>query len=159
MSDSWQQGVGELLQKSRISFLATEGRGGPETSMAPYALHRGLILLHLSGLARHTANIEQHPQIGLMICTAESESHSPLALARLSLQGDVRRVPDEQLATARSAYLKHIPEAEQLFSFADFHLFEFTPAVINWVGGFGKARKISQQQWQQLSDGVTLPDV
>ncbi|PJA33712.1 MAG: hypothetical protein CO187_00910 [Zetaproteobacteria bacterium CG_4_9_14_3_um_filter_53_7] len=147
MSNDWQQGIEQLLSQSRVSFLATMGKHGPETSMAPFAIHNGNILLHLSKLAKHAANIENNPNIGLMICTPEAQASSPLALPRLSVQGEARLVPDERLASARAVYLKNIPDAEQLFSFGDFRLFQLAPAQIHWVGGFGKARKISLDQW------------
>jgi len=89
-----------------------------------------------------------------MICTPETESSSPLALPRLSLQGEAAPVSIDQLAAAKVAYLKNIPEAEPLFSFGDFRLFLFTPAFIHWVGGFGKARKISPQQWHKLTHEI-----
>jgi len=149
--ESWQEGVQTLLSQSRVCFLATQGKSGPETSMAPYAVHQGNILLHLSQLARHTVNIETSSAIGLMICTSETTSVSPLALPRLSLQGEAVPVFIDQLAAAKAAYLQNIPDAEPLFSFGDFRLFQFTPAFIYWVGGFGKARKISPQQWHKLT--------
>jgi len=150
MSENWQQGMQSLLSISSVSFLATQGSDGPETSMAPYAVFNGLILLHLSKLAKHRDNIEQHSRIGLMICTPESESGSPLSLPRLSMQGDIAAVSDEQLEAAKEAYLKKIPDAEPLFGFADFRLFQFMPRQINWVGGFGKARKVSLEQWRAI---------
>jgi len=152
--ESWQEGVQTLLSQSRVCFLSTQGNHGPETSMAPYAIHQGNILLHLSQLARHTANIESSPAIGLMICTPKTDSSSPLALPRLSLQGEAAPVSIDQLAAAKAVYLKNIPEAEPLFSFGDFRLFQFTPALIHWVGGFGKARKISPQQWHKLTHEI-----
>ncbi len=149
--DSWMQGVQQLLIESRISFLASMGEHGPETSMAPFAIHEGKILLHLSSLAKHTRNIERKANIGMMICTPERLDDSPLALPRLSLQGKATHVDDEDMADEKLAYLKRIPDAEQLFSFADFCLFQLTPSHIYWVGGFGKARKVSLQQWQALT--------
>ena len=151
MSENWQQGIHTLLRKSSVSFLATQGSDGPETSMAPYAVFNGLILLHLSSLAKHRHNIEQNSHIGLMICSPESELVSPLSLPRLSMQGDITDVCEERFVVAKEAYLKKIPDAEPLFGFADFRLFEFTPKQINWVGGFGKARMVSSMQWQELS--------
>ena len=139
-----------MLVQSRVCFLATQGEQGPETSMAPYAVQRGNILLHLSGLARHTANIKTSPGIGLMICTPETVDESSLALPRLSLQGVVAPVSDALLERAKAAYLERIPDAEPLFSFADFRLFQLEPAHIHWVGGFGKARTVSVAQWQKF---------
>ena len=151
MSDSWQVEIQALLSQSRVSFLATQGIDGPETSMAPFAMHEGSILLHLSRLAAHTTNIEKSNEIGLMICTPERFGASPLALPRLSLRGQITPVSEEQFEAAKAAYLNCIPDAEQLFTFSDFRLFQLKPTSINWVGGFGKARKISLQQWCRIS--------
>jgi len=140
-----------LLQQRKICFLATQGKYGSEASMAPFAIFQGVILLHLSSLAKHSGNIALNPNIGLMICTPETENASVLALPRLSLQGDVSTVDEEQLQAARAAYIQQIPDAEMLFSFADFKLFQFSPDRIHWVGGFGKARKVPLEQWQILA--------
>ncbi len=149
--NNWAAEIQTLLGQSKVCFLATQGQNGPETSMAPYAIHNATILLHLSKLARHTANIDKSSSIGLMICTPETAADSPLALPRLSLQGEVMLIGDLQLEAAKTAYLNAIPDAESLFSFADFRLFQFTPSRIHWVGGFGKARNISLEKWQVIS--------
>ena len=151
MSDRWQEGIKALLSHSKISFLATQGKHGPETSMVPFAICEGYVLLHLSKLAAHTTNIENSASIGLMICTPEARGNSPLALPRLSLQGEVRLVTDEEFETAKLTYLKALPDAEQLFAFTDFSLFQFKPESIHWVGGFGKARKVTLGQWHSIT--------
>jgi len=140
-----------LLKQTRIAFLATQGAHGSESSMTPFALHQGNMLLHISSLAKHTANIQNNPNIGLMICTPDDVQASPLALPRLSLQGEAYPVPDERYDEAKQAYVKAVPEAEILFSFADFQLFECVPNHIHWVGGFGKAGTLSKQQWQEMT--------
>ena len=73
-----------------------------------------------------------------------------LALPRLSLQGHVAVVVGEGLAQAREAYLQRIPEAEQLFAFADFRLFCLQVERIYWIAGFGSAREIPLLSWQQM---------
>ncbi len=152
MADEWQAGIQSLLNQSRVCFLATQGEHGPEASMAPFAIHQGNVLLHLSKLAKHTANIGTNPTIGLMICTPETTADSPLALPRLSLQGEVMPVLNEKLNAAKQTYLKNIPDAEPLFSFADFQLFEMAASNIRWVGGFGKARSITTETWYKLME-------
>ena len=142
-----QKEIRTLLRSCRIGFIATQGKAGPESSMAPYALHGESVLLHLSRLARHTANISEHPSAGFMICTPEKAAASPLALPRLSLQGSVVPVPVDELASAKQTYLHNIPDAEPLFGFADFCLYRLAPEYIHWVGGFGSARSISPATW------------
>jgi hypothetical protein len=149
--NNWAADIQTLLGQSKVCFLATQGKHGPETSMAPFTIYHGTALLHLSKLARHTSNIEKCSSIGLMICTPEDAADSPLALPRLSLQGKATPVGKKEFESAKSAYLKVIPDAEPLFSFTDFRLFQFTPSSIHWVGGFGKARNISLEKWQNIS--------
>jgi len=150
MGNHWQEEVLQLLQQCRIGFLATQGEHSPETSMAPFAVYQGSIILHLSTLARHTKNIANDHHVGFMICTSETEGRSPLALPRLSIQGKIEPVSDELLKASKAAYIERIPDAEQLFSFADFTLFHITPSHIQWVGGFGSARKIDVESWSAL---------
>jgi len=155
MSSAYKSEIISLLNQSRVGFLATTGKDGPESSMAPYAVYHGDILLHLSGLARHTENINSHPKVGFMICTPETMADSSLALPRLSLQGDVTPVSAEQLQKARQAYLNAIPDAELLFKFPDFRLFKLSVSNIHWVGGFGSARKIAVNDWHSLLNSET----
>ncbi len=134
----------------RVSYLATQGEQGPEASMAPFALYRGDVLIHLSQLARHTLNIERHPRVGIMICTPETSTESPLALPRVSLTGEVASVAQQELSAARTDYLKRIPEAGPLFDFPDFRLFRVRVDEARWVGGFGKAHTLSAHGWYGL---------
>jgi len=148
--DDWQSGIRDLISRSRICFLATSGENGPESSMAPYALHNGHLLLHLSSLAAHSSNITKNQTIGLMICAPEVAGESPLALPRLSLQGEATAVSEADYEVAKQGYIEAIPDAEPLFSFGDFRLFKFTPSHIRWVGGFGKARDIPLAKWLEV---------
>jgi len=150
MSGAYKSEIISLLNQSRVGFLATTGKDGPESSLASYAIHHGNILLHLSSLARHTGNITSHPKVGFMICTPETMAESPLALPRLSLQGDISTMTGETLESAIEAYLKAIPEARPLFGFPDFTLFKLSVSDIHWVGGFGSARKIAVNGWYTL---------
>jgi len=150
MSDAYQSDITALLRQCNIGFLATIGKSGPETSMTPYAIHQGNILLHLSKLALHSTNIANHPKAGFMICTPETESNLPLALARLALQGEITSVSESGLVSAKASYLRSIPDAEPLFEFPDFNLFKLTVSDIHWVGGFGSARKLSLNEWSAL---------
>jgi hypothetical protein len=76
---------------------------------------------------------------------------SALALPRVSLQGSVVPVPAEKFAAARQAYLHSIPDAEPLFTFADFRLYHLDVTHIHWVGGFGSARSISPALWHEIT--------
>lgn len=151
MAEDWKVGVQRLLEKSAVGFLATQGETSPETSMTPFAMDQGDILMHLSTLARHTKNIQRQTEVGFMVCTPESEADSPLALPRISFQGSVSLVPKTELEAAKAVYLSRIPDAEPLFEFSDFALFRLSVTDVFWVGGFGSARKIGLKTWKNNS--------
>jgi len=150
MDNSWQQDIQTLLTHTNIAFLSSIGEQSPETSMCPYALHQGYVILHLSGLARHSKNIQCNQSVGLMICTPETNNTSPLSLARLSLTGMIEVVPEPEKEVYQQTYLANIPDAQPLFSFPDFTLYRIKVASVFWVGGFGKARKIPLETWKSL---------
>jgi len=151
MAENWKVSVRRLLEKSAVGFLATQGEFSPETSMTPFAMDRGDVLLHLSNLARHTKNVQRQAQVGFMVCTPESEADSPLALPRISFQGCVALVPEAEQEAAKAIYLARIPEAGPLFEFNDFSLFQLCVTKVFWVGGFGSARKIGLKTWRKHS--------
>ena len=150
--DDWQEAITLLLSQTSIAFLSTQGVKSPETSMAPYVIFQGDILLHVSALARHTQNIQTQSEVGLMICTPEQQATSILSLPRISLLGIAGKVPEQDMTEAKNTYLNHIPDAEPLFSFPDFDLNKVSVHDVFWVGGFGAARKISQATWQQITE-------
>lgn len=154
MSETWQQDIQQLLKQTSVAYLATQGELSPECSMAPYCLVEGDFVFHLSALARHSKNIQSNPQIGIMICTPESSESSPLALPRLSLQGTISQVQNSEADTIKQAYLAAIPDAAMLFSLPDFTLYSFKAEQLFWVGGFGSARKVSTQTWQNITEAL-----
>ncbi|MDQ6968239.1 MAG: pyridoxamine 5'-phosphate oxidase family protein [Mariprofundaceae bacterium] len=151
MTDDWQKGVPLLLHQCHSGFLASMGEHGPEVSMAPFVVYQGNIVLHLSTLARHTKNITGNSAVGFMVCTPENLDSSPLSLPRLSIQGNIIAISDTESEIVKQAYLKHSPDAEQLFSFDDFRIFCIVPSHVQWIGGFGAARKITVSSWNNIS--------
>jgi len=154
MSEAWTQDIQLLLSQTKVAFLSTQGALGPESSMAPFAIFEGKVLLHLSQLARHSKNIQQTPNIGLMICTPETKESSPLALPRISFTGVIEKVSPTDLVKAKSCYLDAIPDAAPLFDFTDFTLYQLCINEVFWVGGFGSARKIPLETWLELSEPI-----
>jgi len=150
MNNDWKADIQILLNNTRTAFLSTQGDKSPETSMCPYAVFQGDIVLHLSALAKHSKNLINSNQVGLMVCTPESPGNSPLALPRLSFTGQIQTVPEAEQVDYQKAYLQNIPDAEPLFSFPDFTLYRFKVGAVFWVGGFGKARQIPLETWKTL---------
>ncbi len=150
MDHDWQIDIQTLLANTHIAFLSTVGEHTPETSMCPYAVLNGDIVLHLSGLAKHSKNIQGNQNVGLMICAPETADSSPLALARIGFTGKIEPVPQAEQTMYQQVYVQHIPDAKLLFSFSDFTLYRIQVDTVHWVGGFGKARKVPVEAWKSL---------
>ena len=136
-----------------VAALATLHRGEPATSMVPYALmpDSGDILLHISRLATHTQDLENDPRASLLVIAPPTAADTPLALPRVSLQGEARRCPidDPDHETARAAYLGRLPDAEPLFDFADFSLWRLRPRFLRLVAGFGRAHTVQAEDYRR----------
>lgn len=137
----------ELVLQHRWAALATlDKEGQPDGSMVAYVFNDDMseVYLHLSELAAHTRNLQQHPQASLIISECDNGESDPQQLSRAIVTGKVSRMEPTENAydTARRLYLSRLPDAEPLFSFGDFRLYCFRPGKIRFVGGFAQAYTI-----------------
>ena len=135
-----------LLLEQPVAALATLHKGEPAVSMVPFAWWplRNSVLIHVSELATHTQDMQRHAQVSLLVTATLNEADTPLALPRASIVGHAQALtPDDaHHAVAREVYLAKLPDAEPLFEFGDFSLFEIVPAHLRWVAGFGRAMAV-----------------
>jgi len=153
MDDTTAQGLRALLQDATVAALATLHRGEPAVSMVPYALlPDGRWVIHVSRLATHTQDMQAHAGVGLLVTAAPASAPTPLALPRVSVQGQARICPPEDAAypAARAAYLARLPDAQELFGFSDFALFLIEPIFLRYVAGFGRAHTVTAAQYAAL---------
>jgi len=136
-----------LLQAKRVAALGTLNEdGSPLVSMVPFALRTGEpgFVIHVSGLAAHTANLRQRPTVSVLVMQAEIEGQPVHALPRASFAGQAAAlVPDGAAGqAARAAYLARFPEAEPMTALADFQFFAITISAARQIAGFGAARSL-----------------
>jgi putative heme iron utilization protein len=142
-----------VLQRQPVAALATLHGGVPAASMVPYALMPdGRLVIHVSHLATHTADMQTAPQVALLVTAPEDTSPSPLALPRISVQGLAHRCDDAHADhdLARRLYQARFPDSEPMFGFGDFSLFLIEPTQVRFVAGFGKAHALTGAAWQAL---------
>ena len=155
--------LAHLLAERRTGALATLAEdGSPFVSLVPFALEpeRGWLVLHVSALAEHAANLAARPGVSLLIAQGEVADAPVHALARVSLQG--RALALEPGSTdwgdCRAAYLERFPEAEPMTHFADFRFVAIEPVAARQVAGFGAARTLDAQELRlALSAARSLP--
>jgi hypothetical protein len=128
-----------LAYLGRTGSLATLSRrhpGHPFASVMPYALDAaGSPLFLISSMAMHTQNLEADPRASLLI-TQPGWTGDPLAAARLTLMGTVRRLGRDDVDAARAAYLARHERARYWVDFEDFALWRLDVDDLYYVGGF-----------------------
>lgn len=152
MKPEQAQALRDLLHRQDVAALGTLHRGEPFVSMVPFALlPDGRAVIHVSRLATHTRDMEEHAGVSLLVMDAPKDAASALARARVSLQGEALRcaAEDAAYAEAKQRYLARFPESEELFGFGDFSLFVITPRAVRFVGGFAQAWSITAQAYAE----------
>ncbi len=149
MSDDAERTAERVLTSQTIASLGTLHAGEPAVSMVPFAAAGGALVIHVSRLASHTADMLAHPRVAVMIVEANAEDVMPQARARVSISGDAERMADgspEQEA-ARAAYLARFPDAAPIFELGDFSLVAIRPRSVRVIGGFGRAATLSPERF------------
>jgi heme iron utilization protein len=140
-----------LLQSQRVASLGTIGQDGAAlVSMVPYAVEPqlGWFVIHVSGLAGHTRNLETRPRVSLMVMRSEIAGEPVHDLPRVTFDGTAS-IPERDSApwqACRAAYLARFPEAEPMTQLGDFRFVAIEMARARQVAGFGAARTIGVQE-------------
>jgi putative heme iron utilization protein len=132
-----------LLETQEVAALGTLHDGEPFVSMVPFALlprGRGFVM-HVSHLASHTRDMLASPNVSLLVVAQPSPEVPAQALARVTVQGEARSLPqdDPDYADAKRVYLERFPQSAQMFTFSDFSLFVVAPRTVRFIGGFAQA--------------------
>jgi putative heme iron utilization protein len=154
MNASQQEALRQLLERQEVAALGTLHNGEPFVSMVPYALlpQVGALVIHVSRLATHTRDMENHPGVSVLVMDERSPEVAPQALPRLTLQGEARPCAPEDPAytAAREAYLSRFPNSQEMFGFADFSLFVIAPRSVRYVGGFAQAWSLTAPDYARI---------
>jgi heme iron utilization protein len=149
-----------LLQEQRVAALGTLCEdGAPLVSMVPFAIEpdQACLVIHVSGLATHTRNLQSSPAVSLLVMRAEAEGEPVHALPRVTLEGRAEvLVPASPAREAcRAAYLARFPEAEPMTQLGNFMFMAIHVSAARQVAGFGSARSLDAQQLAQVLAGAS----
>jgi heme iron utilization protein len=143
-----------LLASQRVAALGTLGADGlPFVSMVPFAVDpaQACVVIHVSGLAPHTRNLQTTPQVSVLVMQAEAAGEPVHALPRVTLDGAATVLQPETPAwrSAREAYLARFPEAEPMTQLGDFRFVAIAVGGARQVAGFGAARSLDAEAIDQ----------
>ncbi len=124
------------MHSGRIGSLSTLSRkqpGFPFGSLMPYGLDdEGRPIFLISTMAMHTQNLQADPRASLFV-TEPDTSGDPLGSSRVTLIGNVTRVPETELAAARTLYLAGYPESKYRVDFEDFSFYRMDVLDVYYV--------------------------
>ena len=148
-----------LLQTQRVAALGTLCEdGAPLVSMVPFAIEPGsaCLVIHVSGLAAHTRNLQASPAVSLLILRAEVQGEPVHALPRVTLQGRAAVLSRDSTAwhACRAAYLARFAEAEPMTQLGDFMFVALHVSAARQVAGFGAARSLDPNELAQVLRGA-----
>ena len=141
-----------LMHSGRIGSLSTLSRkqpGFPFGSLMPYALDgQGRPIFLISTMAMHTQNLQADPRASLFV-TEPDASGDPLGASRVTLIGSVIRIPEPELAAARTVYLTRYPDSKYWVDFDDFFFYRMDVLDVYYVGGFGVMGWVAASDYSQ----------
>ncbi len=152
-----------LMYMGRMGSLSTLSRkqpGFPFGSVMPYGLdEQGRPIFLISTMAMHTQNLQADPRAALLV-TQDDASGDPLGASRVTLIGNVERIPQAELAEARRIYLARYANSKYWVDFEDFAFYRMELVDVYYVGGFGVMGWVSASEYVRskpdpLADSVT----
>jgi putative heme iron utilization protein len=99
----------------------------------PYGLDgQGRPIFLVSTMAMHTQNLQADPRASLFV-TEPGASGDPLGASRVTLIGSVVRMPEPDMATARTVYLTRYPDSRYWVDFDDFFFYRMDVLDVYYV--------------------------
>jgi hypothetical protein len=105
------------------------------------------LVIHVSGLAAHTRNLQASPRVSLLVMQTEVAGEPVHALPRVTLEGlaVVLERDSAEWLQARNAYLARFPDAQPMTELGDFMFVGIVVQGARQVAGFGAARSLDAQ--------------
>lgn len=157
------QELRSLLFDQRVATLGSLNQDGtPMVSMVPFAISPAdlCLVIHVSGLAAHTANVLARPAVSLLVMRPEPPGQPVHALSRATLEGRATLLLRDRAcwSTCRASYLTRFPEVEPMTELGDFMFIAIHLQSARQIAGFGSARSVSAEELAQLlADGNDSP--
>lgn len=160
MDSASEQTLARLIRQTRIAALGTIHDGEPNLAMVAvaFAADFSAFYIHVSKLGKHTVDMETNPHVSLLLTETDDGRADPQTLVRVAIQGTAEIVPRNapDYSHVKEIYLTRFPEAEQLFSLADFNLWRIKPKGGRFVAGFGRAFNLVPEALQKSSASTRL---
>ena len=147
--------IASKMSTATLCTMSIEPVGYPYGSFVTFALFNGNPIFLISGLAEHTKNLDKDCKASLLI--AEAGEGNPLALGRVTLMGECKKLPDSDKKKARKIFLSKNPDSKFYIDFKDFYFYMLKVSEVRYIGGFGRMSWITDEQWFQAEPDPMVP--
>jgi putative heme iron utilization protein len=131
-----------LLRGARQAVLATQRDGQPYAALVTPATAPDLSpILWLSRLSEHARQLAAEPRCALLV-QGPAAGENPQTIARVTVTGLARPVPDGGIVALKARWLAWHPYAEAYAGFGDFTLWRIDLQAAHLVGGFAAAARL-----------------
>ncbi len=107
----------------------------------------GRPLFLLSRLAEHTQNLLRREDASVLITEPLEGTKPPLSVARVTLLGPCRAVPEPEIAAVRTLFIAAHADASSYVGFSDFAFYRLEPRALRFVGGFGRMSWVTVEDY------------
>ena len=134
-----------------LSTISKQHKGYPFGSFVTYVSGWDrTIFLYLSDLADHTKNLKKDHRSCITIYK-KNESGDVQNSARLTLIGDLKKVPDKVYEVCKERFHNFFPESKAYEQMHDFNFYQISITQARWIGGFGKISWLNPKNWKTVS--------
>ena len=142
-----------LLDTARVLTLAVLVDGEPVAALLPYveSADGGSLLVHASGLARHTRGLIDGVTVGVAVHVPATPDRDPMQIPRLTVQATVRHLARGTPAfdRAAAALAARLPATATTLALPDFEVFALQLGRGRYVEGFARAVNVGPETFRR----------
>ncbi len=118
MKEKLLKKIGSLLKSQRLAVLATSAEGHPYTSLVAFAATEDLrqVLFASHGKTRKVANLQNDPQVALLLDNRSNQPDDFRKAAALTVLGTTEEVPVSEREQQAAIYLAKHPYLKDFIS-------------------------------------------
>ena len=131
-----------------LSTMSKKYEGYPFGSFITYVSDKNrTLLMYTSDIAQHTKNLKTNSKACVTLFKLDTE-YDKQNSSRLTLMGDLKDVPVDDLEECQERFIKFLPESKKYSSMHDFKFYKLEISRIRWIGGFGDIAWLNPKNWQ-----------
>lgn len=142
-----------LLHGERVVTLALVDDKGPLAGVMPFlrAPDYSALYVHTSGMARHGRALRPGAAFAAAVHVPDGPGQDPMALPRVTLDGHVEAVGEDEATALEEAWRETFPSSEMTLRLGDFSFHRLKLEGGRLVAGFARAINLGASSFAELN--------